>query len=331
MTGYPAGPFTETSSAEVREVGSRHARVTPLLSAPVLSERLGREVLLKLECLQATGSFKVRGAAARLESLGPEEVLRGVVACSSGNHGRAVSYVAERTGIPARVFVPEWVDPVKLDGIRSGGAEAVLTGSTFDEAEVAAIQEAENTGSTYVSAYDDPWVINGQGTIGLELAHQLAGRPISAFLAPLSGGGLIAGVSGGLKEAGLTPSIVAVSAERAAVMHSSIEAGQPIELPEEDTLANALAGGIGLENRYSFNLVRERVDQYIKVSEEGISDAIRFSLTHLNLVVEGGGVVALAALLNGSWKPPDTEGVVVVLLSGGNVAMETLMTILDCE
>ena len=114
-------------------------------------------------------------------------------------------------------------------------------------------------------------------------------------------------------------------------MHSSIEAGQPIELPEEDTLANALAGGIGLDNRYSFHLVRERVDQYIKVSEKDISDAIRFSLTHLNLVVEGGGVVALAALLNGSWTPPDTEGVVVVLLSGGNVAMETLMTILDCE
>lgn len=331
MTGDQATPFTENASTAVRELVSRHARVTPLLPAPVLSQRLGREVLLKLECLQVTGSFKVRGAAARLESLGAQERLGGVVACSSGNHGRAISYVAGRTGIPARVFVPDWVDPVKLDGIRSGGAEAILTGATFDEAEAAAIQAAEDAGSTYVSAYDDPWVINGQGTIGLEIADQLEGRPISAFLAPLSGGGLIAGVSGGLNETGLAPSIVAVSAERAAVMHESIEAGRPVELPEELTLANALAGGIGLDNRYSFDLIQQRVDQYLKVSEEEIADAIRFSLTHLNLVVEGGGAVALATLLNGSWTAPDTEGVVVVLLSGGNVATETLLTALGRE
>ena len=214
--------------------------------------------------------------------------------------------MAGRKWIPARVFVPDWVDPVKLDGIRSGGAEAILTGATFDEAEAAAIQAAEDAGSTYVSAYDDPWVINGQGTIGLEIADQLEGRPISGFLAPLSGGGLIAGVSGGLNETGLAPSIVAVSAERAAVMHESIEAGRPVELPEELTLANALAGGIGLDNRYSFDLIQQRVDQYLKVSEEEIADAIRFSLTHLNLVVEGGGAVALATLLNGSWTAPDT-------------------------
>jgi threonine dehydratase len=114
-------------------------------------------------------------------------------------------------------------------------------------------------------------------------------------------------------------------------MHESIEAGRPVELPEESTLANALAGGIGLDNRYSFDLIQQRVDQYLKVSEEQIADAIRFSLTHLNLVVEGGGAVALATLLNGSWTAPDTEGVVVVLLSGGNVATETLLTALSRE
>ena len=123
----------------------RHARETPLLPAPELSERVGREVLLKAECLQVTGSFKVRGAAARLESLSEEERSAGIVACSSGNHGRAVSYVAGRAGIAARVFVPRWVDPVKLEGIRAGGAEAVLCGDTFDESEAAAIAAADPT------------------------------------------------------------------------------------------------------------------------------------------------------------------------------------------
>ncbi len=317
------------TSSEVRELVDRHACVTPLLPAPALSECLGREVLLKAECLQVTGSFKVRGAAARLEGLSPDERGRGIVACSSGNHGRAVSYVAGRAGIPARVFVPEWVDPVKLEGIRSGGAEAVLHGDTFDVSEVAAVTAAGEAGSIYVSAYDDPWVIAGQGTIGLEIADQLEGRSVSAVLAPLSGGGLIAGIAGALAEIGLHPAIVGVSAQRASVMLASVRAGRPVELPEEDTLANALAGGIGLDNRYSFGLVRERVDQHAAVTEAQIADAMRIAVSHLHMVVEGGGAVALAAALAGAWQPPPADdGVVVILLSGGNVSTETLVDIL---
>ncbi len=317
------------TSSGVRELVDRHARVTPLLPAPALSECLGREVLLKAECLQVTGSFKVRGAAARLEGLSTGERTRGIVACSSGNHGRAVSYVAGRAGIPARVFVPEWVDPVKLEGIRSGGAEAVLCGDTFDASEAAAVKAAGEAGSIYVSAYDDPWVIAGQGTIGLEIAEQLDGRPVSAVLTPLSGGGLIAGVAGGLAEVGLSPAIVGVSAQRASVMLASVRAGRPVELPEEDTLANALAGGIGLDNRYSFALVRDRVDQHATVTEAQIADAMRIAIAHLHIVVEGGGAVALAAALAGTWQPsPEEDGVVVILLSGGNVSTETLVDVL---
>ncbi len=212
-----------------------------------------------------------------------------------------MSYVAGRAGIPARVFVPEWVDPVKLEGIRSGGAEAVLRGDTFDASEAAAVTAAGEAGSVYVSAYDDPWVIAGQGTIGLEIADQLDGRPVSAVLAPLSGGGLIAGSRGWhWPRSACSPAIVGVSAQRASVMLASVRAGRPVELPEEDTLANALAGGIGLDNRYSFALVRERVDQHAAVTEAQIADAMRIAVAHLHIVVEGGGAVALAAALAGA-------------------------------
>lgn len=319
------------SSHDVRGAVARHARVTPLLPAPLLSDRLGRDVWLKAECLQATGSFKVRGAAARIEALTAEERAAGIVACSSGNHGRAVSFVAGRVGVPARVFVPEWVDPVKLEGIRSGGAEAVLHGASFDESEAAAVAAARETGGVYVSAYDDPWVIAGQGTIGLEVVEQLDGHPLAALLAPLSGGGLLAGIAGAVGHAGLGGSMVGVSAERAAVMLASVRAGRPVELPEEETLANALAGGIGLDNRYSFDLVRTRVHGHVAVTEQAIADAMRFSAQRLHLVVEGGGAVALAALLSGAWSPPETDGAVVVVLSGGNVSATTLVEVLRGE
>ena len=309
----------------------RHARETPLLPAPELSEQVGREVLLKAECLQVTGSFKVRGAAARLESLSEEERSAGIVACSSGNHGRAVSYVAGRAGIAARVFVPRWVDSVKLDGIRAGGAEAVLCGDTFDESEAAAIAAAERSGSVYVSAYDDPWVIAGQGTIGLEIADQMGERPLAAVLAPLSGGGLVAGIAGALAEREVESSVVGVSADRAAVMLASVRAGHPVERPEEETLANALAGGIGLDNRYSFDMVRDRVHEHVSVSEEQIAEAMRFAVTRLRMVVEGGGAVALAALLQGLWMPPRDGGAVVVVVSGGNVGGDTLVEILGAS
>ena len=192
------------------------ARRTPLLEAPELSEKLGAPVLLKAECLQVTGSFKVRGAAARLAALSEDERKRGVVACSSGNHGRAVAYVAERLGIPATVCVPTWVDPMKLEGIRARGAEALLVGNTFDECEVHALDLARTSGRSYVSAYDDPWVIAGQGTLALEILDQLHVVP-QAVLAPLSGGGLIGGIAAALQEKllGDAPLIVAVSAANA--------------------------------------------------------------------------------------------------------------------
>jgi len=308
----------------------RIARRTPLLRAPELSDQLGQPVWLKAECLQVTGSFKVRGAAARLSALNEQERMRGVVSCSSGNHGRAVAYVAKKLGIPASVCVPEWVDPVKLEGIKANGADAVLVGSTFDEAETHALELSERTGRTYISAYDDPWVIAGQGTIALEILGQLGESP-AAILTPLSGGGLLGGIASVFAESieDQTCRTVAVSAENAAVMLASVRAGHPIELAEEETLANALAGGIGLNNQYSFKLIQDLVHEHVTVTEKQISDAMRYCAMELSLVVEGGGAVAIAAVQSGTWKPTGVrDGPLVILLSGGNVAKETLASVL---
>jgi threonine dehydratase len=307
------------------------AHPTPLLESPALSDLVGAQVFLKLECLQVTGSFKVRGAAARLGTLDEPSRRAGVVACSSGNHGRAVAYVAHKLGIPATVYVPDWVDPVKLAGIRAHGAEAVLAGATFDEAEARAEHDARASGRTYVSAYDDPDVIAGQGTIALEILDAL-GEPPKAVLVPLSGGGLVGGIAAALRSRlPNTPApCVAVSAERAAVMLASLRAGRPVELPEEDTVASALSGGIGLDNRWSFPLVRDLVSEHVVVVEEEIRDSMALAWRELHLVVEGGGAVGLAALLSGRWRPsPDAGGPVVVIVSGGNVSRETLVRALS--
>lgn len=330
----------------------RHARVTPLLRDPRLSEEVGRDVHLKAECLQRTGSFKVRGAASRLEALSDAERARGVVACSSGNHGRAVAYVAGRLGIPATIFVPEWVDPVKLEGIRARGAEAVCRGESFDESEALALETAAKERMAYVSAYDDPYVIAGQGTLAEEIIDQLDGAAPAAFVVPMSGGGLVGGIAAALRdrEAGggddgrisgtdedvrgtgegvRGPMCLAASAQNAAVMLASLNAGHPVELPEEETLANALAGGIGLDNRYSFALVRNLVDAHATVTEEEIAEAMRYAMGRARLVVEGGGAVGLASLLIGAWDEIDLpDGPLVVVLSGGNVSADTLTEVL---
>ncbi len=289
----------------------------------------------------------MRGAAARLEGLELGERARGVVACSSGNHGRAVAFVAGRMGVPAIVFVPEWVDPVKLDGIERAGAEARRAGATFDEAEALAVAFARDRGRVYVSAYDDPWVIAGQGTIAFEIIEQL-GRVPSALVVPLSGGGLVGGIAAAFQRAERPPLVVAASAERAAVMLASVRAGAPVTLPEEETLANALAGGIGEHNRHSFRLVRDLVDRHVAVTEAEIERAMRYAMERVRVVVEGGGAVALAAWLaaadRGVTLSSDDSGVrlangdprakllddgpVVLVLSGGNVAPETLARVI---
>ncbi len=266
---------------------------------------------LKLESLQRTGSFKVRGAANRLLKLTAAERARGVVAVSSGNHGRAVAEVARVLGIPATICVPDWADPSKLRRIRDAGAELLRSGPSYDEADERAAGLAAAQGLTLVHPFDDPDVIEGQGTIGVELAEQLP--ELGEVIVPLSGGGLVAGVGLALKPRGVR--IVAVSARRASVMLQSLEAGRPLRMPDEETIASALSGGIGDENRLTMRVVREVVDEHVIVGEDDIRAAVRSAFHDHRLVVEGGGAVGLAALASG-YRP---RGRVAVVVSGGNI------------
>jgi len=298
---------------------------TPLLASPALNEICGAPVLLKAENLQVTGSFKVRGAASKILSLTDEERALGVVTCSSGNHGRAVAYVAELLGISATVCVPEWVDVAKLEAIRGHGAEAVLHGSTYDEAEAHSFEIRDERGLSYVHPFDDPHVIAGQGTIGVELLEKIPS--LRVVVVPLSGGGLISGIALAVKNHDPSIQVIGVSAERARVMHESLGEGKPVEFPEENTIASALSGGIGLENQYSFRLVRDLVDEYILVSEEEVIEAMAFAAREQKLVIEGGGAVGIAALLFN--KVGEIKGDIAVVISGGNVDLQTYAGIIS--
>jgi threonine dehydratase len=299
------------------------ARRTPLLRSTALSEQTGAGVYLKLENLQQTGSFKIRGAANKLLALTPDERARGVIAVSSGNHGRAVAYVARHLGVRAVICVSERVPPVKLEAIRRLGAELVVHGATYDQAEAHSLRLQAEQGLTRVDPFDDPAVIAGQGTIGLELLDDLPN--LDTVLVPLSGGGLISGIALALKSANPAIRVVGVSMDRAPVMVHSLRAGRLLELPEEPTLADALAGGIGLDNRYTFRLVQRYVDDTFLVSETEIAAAMLFALEREHLLVEGGGAVALAALLH--HHLPHPTHTLAILLSGGNVDLSLLCSL----
>ncbi len=298
------------------------ARKTPLISSPELSESTGSEIALKLECLQETGSFKPRGAANKLLSLDPGVRRRGVITVSSGNHGRAVAYVAHRLGLRAVVCIPETVPANKRDGIRKLGAEVVVKGGTYDEANKEVYRLVEKEGLEMIHPYDDPVVVAGQGTIGLELLEEFP--DLDTVVVPLSGGGLLGGIAFALKSADPGIHVVGVMMERGPAMVESLRAGRIVDIVEEPTLADALAGGIR-PNQYTFGLIQKTVDETVLVSEQEIAAAMAFALERHHLVVEGGGAVGIAALRAG--KIRNLGNRVAVVVSGGNVDMPLLLRI----
>ncbi len=322
MTKLTFSDLHEYDVESAREAVADLAITTPVIRTPELSQRDGVIAYLKLESLQVTGSFKVRGAANRMLALTDEERRRGVVTCSSGNHGRAVAYVSERLGIPATVCVPEWVDPVKLGAIKRHGAETVLSGATYDDAEERSFEIERDRGLVYIHPFDDPHVIAGQGTIGLEIIDQVS--PLAAVVVPLSGGGLLGGIAVALKSRRPEVEVIGVSANNASVMLESLHAGRPIACAEEPTIASALSGGIGLDNKHTFRLVRDYVDRHVLVSEDTIESAMLFAAREHNLVVEGGGAVGIAAMLDNA---VDATGNVAIVVSGGNVALGQLASL----
>lgn len=300
-------------------------RRTPLVHSPRLTEQAGCVVRLKLESVQETGSFKIRGAANKILSLTLEERSRGVVTGSSGNHGLAVAYLAKQLGIHAVICISTRVPANKADTIRQLGAEVVVYGETYDESVRHASRLAKERGLIMIDSFDDPLVIAGQGTIGLELLEDWP--EIDTAIAPLAGGGLLGGIAVALKSASPAIQVIGVSPERAPVMYYSLKAGAPIQMEEEETLAHALAGGLGDDNRYTFRIVQEYVDDVVLVSEEAIAEAMAFVLEAHHLVVEGAGAVGIAALLER--RVSELGRNVAVVVSGSNVEIPLLLKIVQ--
>lgn len=298
-------------------------RRTPLQPSPALAALAGGEVRLKLECLQETGAFKLRGATNKLASLSAEERARGVIAVSTGNHGRAVAFAAKRLGVRAVVCLSELVPNNKLEAIRALGAELVIEGKSQDEAEVVAGRLIEEEGLVYVHPFDDPAVLLGQGTIGLELIEDWP--VLDTCLVPLSGGGLIAGIALALK--GVNPAIrmIGITMEQGAAMHESLAAGRPVAVEEVASLADSLGGGIGMKNRWTLPLCRDLVDETLLVSEAEIAAGMRHLLMEERLVAEGGAAVGVAALLAGKVDLAGRR--TAILVSGQNVDMARLLEV----
>jgi threonine dehydratase len=300
---------------------------TPLQKSVGLTKLFGTEILFKLEGLQITGSFKIRGATNKILSLSEDEKSRGVITVSSGNHGRAVSYVAQKFGIPAVVCISETVPENKVEAMHALGAEVVKAGRTYDEASEIALRLQSERGLTMVHPFDDLQVIAGQGTIGLELIEELP--QIDTVIVPLSGGGLLSGIALTLKS--IKPSIqtIGVTMDKGAAMVESLKAGKIVEVVEEPSLADALVGGLGNNNTYTFNIIKDFVDNTLLVSEQEIAEAMTFALDQEHLVVEGGGAVGIAALLSG--RVENLGKYTAVVISGSNVGLDSLMEVAKGE
>lgn len=303
---------------DARRTIAPFVRRTPLVPSTSLSQRTGADVYLKLETTHDTGAFKIRGATNRLARLEPEQRERGVVAVSTGNHGRAVAYAARRVGARATVCMSELVPRNKVEAIRALGAEVRIVGRSQDDAQVEAERLMREEGLTFVHPFDDPRIVAGQGVIGLELLEDLGS--VDTALVGLSGGGLIGGIAVALKAANPRTRVVGISMKRGAAMYESIRAGKPVAVTEEATLADSLGGGIGLDNRCTFDLVREYVDDYILLDEAQIGAGMRHLYREERVVAEGAAAVGVAALLEG--LAGRIQGNVVCIISGNNVDMD---------
>lgn len=309
---------------EARERIRGIAVPTPSIESPLLAAAVGHPVWLKAECHQQTGSFKVRGAANAVLALSAAERTGGVVTVSSGNHGRALAFVARLAGVAATICLSERVPPNKVEAIASQGARVVVAGPDQDDADLAARQMVRDGGARFIHPFDDPAVIAGQGTIGLEVLEECLG--VATVVVPLSGGGLISGIAVAVKATRPDVRVIGVSQDRGPAMYASLRAGRLVPIIEEDTLADALAGGLGAENHHTLDMCRRLVDDTVVVSEEEIAAAIRWAHGVHGLRVEGGGAVGIAAVLAGR---VDVTGPTVVVVSGGNIGDAAFAAVVD--
>jgi threonine dehydratase len=298
---------------------------TPLKKSLNLSEQLKSNVYLKMETMQDTGAFKLRGAANVILNLTAEQRSLGVVTASSGNHGKAVAYVAQKLGIKAVICMSSLVPENKITAIKQLGAQVIIHGDNQDLATEKAQLLASEQGLSFISAFDNPYVIAGQGTIALEIIEQLP--EVDTIITQLSGGGLASGVAVAAKALKPSVKVIGVTIEAGAAMYESMKAGRLVHVEETPSVADALTGPIPPDNQYTFALCHKLIDDVVQVSEQQIIDAMVYCFTDEKLVLEGGGAATVAMLLgdNKSKAEQYLGDNVAVICSGDNVAVDKLM------
>ncbi len=321
--------YKQKTVVTLADVQAARARIgaaiycSPCAYSETVSRMADARVFFKLDNLQMTGSFKERGALNKLLSLSPDDRKNGVIAASAGNHGLAVAFHAQRLGIPATIVMPCFAPLIKVSWARRYGAEVILSGMDFDEALAEARRLQQERGSLFIPAFDDPAVIAGQGTLGLELLEQAP--ELDAVLVPVGGGGLIGGIALALKQSGFSGRVIGVQAERVSGMRAALEAGHPVPLPSATTIADGIA--VRRVGELTLPLVQRHVDTIVTTSEAEIARAILLLLENEKTVVEGAAATPLAALLN---RPLGLKGQTVVLvLSGGNIDVNVIARVIE--
>ncbi len=289
---------------------------TPLLYSSYLSR--DKNVYLKLESLQVTGSFKLRGATNKLISLNDDQKKKGVIAVSTGNHGKGVAYASKQLGIESTIFMSNMVPDHRRKAIESLGAKVEIIGKNSDEADLYAREYSKKNNITLVHPFDDLMVIAGQGTIGLEMLETFP--EVDTVIIPTSGGGLIGGIALAIKLQKPDVKIIAVSMKRGPSMYESLRAGKPVDVEEEETLADCLGGSIGLENEYTFKIVKDNIDDFVLVDEDKIAEGIKLNFEKHKLVTEGAAATSVMVVED---KLSSYLGKnIISLICGGNIDSE---------
>jgi threonine dehydratase len=311
---------------DARETIRELVKRTPLLHSQFLSDFCGGDVYLKLENQQITNSFKIRGALNKMLHLSVEEMQKGVITASAGNHAQAVAIGAEKLNISTKIIVPKNTPKVKIDKIKKHNVELILYGDIYDEAEQKAIELAKKNGLTYISGYNDKLVIAGQGTIGLEILEDLPN--VDMVTVPIGGGGLISGISLAVKSVKPSVRVIGVQSEASPVMYESLKAGKIVDVKLRESIADGLFGGIE-KGTITFGLVQKYVDDVMLIKEETIRKAIYLLWDKEKQVTEGSGAVAIAPILED--KRLFAGKTAVAVISGGNIDDKLFQSILASE
>ncbi|MTW87676.1 pyridoxal-phosphate dependent enzyme [Virgibacillus dakarensis] len=320
----PEKPVTLRDVWQARKRITSISEKTPLIYSPGLSEIAGTSVHLKLENLNVGGSFKIRGAANKILHLTEEERKCGVTTFSTGNFGMSVAYIARKLDIHATICISNRVPKAKVETLKRSGAHIEIYGDSQDDAEKRSYQLEQEKGLTVIHPFDDPDVIGGQGTIGLELLDELP--EIDTVIGGLSGGGLHSGLGIALKSTDPEIQVIGLSTAKGAAMYESIKQGKPVSIQENNTLADNLLGGIGINNRYTFNMVQQYVDQIVLLSEDEFAEGMAFMLSKHRMVIEGAAASGIGAILN--HKIP-LGSHVVVIISGSSVDTSVILGVAE--